>query len=168
MCACDSCRRTSGKCRTSALDHGTSSLTGYWTVAEHHPQSATQRGKNTLVNITYCESSFQKVFGLMSLHTEQKDHLNKWHLKRAHLNQTTLSSMTSVVTLTFVVWSTFCHLLTGSAITSQSCPAFCSSLANVDFPTAVDVQKTHLHYQLDFKLSLHVRTGLLMSICHIR
>lgn len=72
--------------------------------------------------------------------------------------------MTSVVTLTFVVWSTFCHLLTGSAITSQSCPAFCSSLANVDFPTAVDVQKTHLHYQLDFKLSLHVRTGLLGSI----
>lgn len=55
--------------------------------------------------------------------------------------------------------SMFCHLLTGSAATSQSAHADCRSLANVDFPTAdiggSQVTSTHdeHHVRLDANLS---------------
>lgn len=42
-----------------------------------------------------------------------------------------------------VAFSTFCHLLTGSVVTSQFSPALLSHFAKVDFPTA-EVSKRHI------------------------
>ena len=55
-----------------------------------------------------------------------------------------------------VASSTFCHLLTGSGMISQFCPAFCNNFAKVDFPTAgVQKQKCGkgIVWQRPFELS---------------